>query len=82
MQNPTKHHFGAAKRVLKYISGTTDYGLWYGSKSSFELVGYSDSDWAGCVEDRRNTSGYVFSCGSSAIVGVQVINCSVILFRS
>jgi Reverse transcriptase (RNA-dependent DNA polymerase) len=67
MQNPTKHHFGVAKRILKYISGTADYGLWYGSKNSFELVGYSDSDWAECVEDRRSTSGYVFSCGSSAI---------------
>ena len=67
MQNPTKHHFGTTKRILKYISGTTDYGLWYGNSDAFNLIGYSDSDWAGCAEDRRSTSGYMFSFGSSAI---------------
>lgn len=66
MHNPTKHHFGAAKRVLKYISGTTDFGLWYGNTNSFELFGYIDSNWVGCSED-RSTSGHMFSLGSSAI---------------
>lgn len=57
MHNSIKHHFGAAKRALKYISSTTDFVLWYDNTNSFELVGYSDSDWTGCSKDRRYTSG-------------------------
>ncbi|XP_072951733.1 secreted RxLR effector protein 161-like [Typha angustifolia] len=67
MQNPTKHHFGTAKRILNYIAGTTDYGVWYGSSKNFNLIGYSDSDWAGCAEDRKSTSGHLFTLGTSAV---------------
>ena len=67
MHNPTKQHLGAAKRVLRYIAGTTDLGIWYSSNSNFKLFGYCDSDWAGCVDDRKSTSGHVFCMGSGAI---------------
>ena len=67
MQNPTKHHFGTAKRILNYIAGTADYGVWYGSSKNFNLIGYSDSDWAGCTEDRKSTSGHLFTLGTSAV---------------
>jgi len=38
--NPNKSHFIAAKRILKYLKGTTNVGLWYPSHSSINLVGY------------------------------------------
>ncbi|CAN0903751.1 hypothetical protein LINGRAHAP2_LOCUS22724, partial [Linum grandiflorum] len=47
----------AVKRILRYLSGTTDLGLWYPTESSPELIGYSDSDFAGSLTDRKSTSG-------------------------
>ncbi|KAL6324301.1 hypothetical protein AAG906_007424 [Vitis piasezkii] len=64
MHCPSKQHLGAAKRLLRYIAGTYDFGIWYGHVQEFKLVGYTDSDWAGCLEDRKSTSGYMFSLGS------------------
>ena len=67
MHSPSKHHFGAAKRIMRYVAGTVDLGIWYYHVSSFKLIGFTDSDWAGCIEDRKSTSGYMFSLGSGAI---------------
>ncbi|KAF2321527.1 hypothetical protein GH714_000311 [Hevea brasiliensis] len=64
MNTPSQSHLGAAKRVLRYLKGTTDYGIWFKKKEEAKLEGYSDSDWAGCVDDSKSTSGYVFSFGS------------------
>ncbi|XP_075473885.1 secreted RxLR effector protein 161-like [Primulina tabacum] len=55
--NPMQSHFIAAKRILKYLKGTTNVGLWYPKDSSLNLVGYSDADYAGCKVDRKSTSG-------------------------
>ncbi|KAL3498624.1 hypothetical protein ACH5RR_041356 [Cinchona calisaya] len=59
MHSPSKHHLGMAKRFLHYVAGTIDYGLWYEKVSNFKLIGYSNSDWVGFLEDRRSTSGYI-----------------------
>lgn len=67
MHSPTMQHLGAAKRVLRYIAGTSEFGLWYSSTASYNLVGFSDSDWASSVDDRKSTSGYAFNLGSAAI---------------
>ena len=67
IQNPSRHHFGAAKRILRYIAGTLDLGIWYEHGIRYKLIGYTDSDWAGCMKDRKSTSGYVFSIGSGAV---------------
>ncbi|KMT07734.1 hypothetical protein BVRB_6g146570 [Beta vulgaris subsp. vulgaris] len=47
MHNPTKHHLGAVKRILQYVAGTPDFGIWYSKVQGMRLVGYCDSDWAG-----------------------------------
>jgi len=65
--NPKESHFTTAKRILKYLQGTTTVGLWYASEVSLDLVGYSDSDFAGCKIDRKNTSGTCHLLGSSLI---------------
>ena len=67
MQNPTKQHSGAAKRILKYIAGTLGFGIWYTCSTKFKLQGYSDSDWASSLDNRRSTSRSVFTLGTSAI---------------
>jgi len=54
--NPKESHLKAAKRILKYLKGTTNVGLWYPSHSPIHLIGYSDYDFAGCKLDRKSTS--------------------------
>jgi hypothetical protein len=57
-------HFKAAKRVVRYIKGTLNYGIQFSCAENFELQGYADSDWAGNCDDMKSTSGYCFSFGS------------------
>lgn len=44
MHNPSKVHYGAAKRVLRYLKGTGSYGIWYNNVGVFYFGGFSDSD--------------------------------------
>ena len=67
MEEPTMLHFQAAKRVLRYLKGTSNFGILYKREKGNNLVGYSDSDYAGDLEDRKSTSGYVFFLNSGAI---------------
>ncbi|CAA7062306.1 unnamed protein product [Microthlaspi erraticum] len=64
MSAPLMKHYQEAKRVLRYIKGTSNFGVLFTSVESPELLGYSDSDWGGSVEDKKSTSGYVFTLGS------------------
>jgi len=65
--NPKKSHFIAAKRILKYLQGTTNVGLWYPSEVYLNLVGYFDSDFTGCEIDKKSTSGTCHLLGSCLI---------------
>ena len=65
--NPKESHFKAAKRILKYLKGTSTVGLWYPSHSPIHLISYLDSDFAGCKLDRNSTSGTCHLLGSSLI---------------
>ncbi|XP_073949053.1 uncharacterized protein [Choristoneura fumiferana] len=56
----------ATKRVLRYLKRTIEYGLVF-KKTGKSLQGYSDSDWGGCLLDRRSYSGYVFMLGGGCI---------------
>ena len=64
MQSPSKTHFAVAKRVLRYLKGTTQFGIWYKPSENGSLLGYVDSDWAGNPDDMKSTTGYAFSLGS------------------
>jgi hypothetical protein len=59
--NPKECHLVAVKRILRYLVHTPNLVLWYPNGSKFNLLGYSDSDYAGCKEDRKSTSGHVNS---------------------
>ena len=64
---PTKEPWTAVKRILRYMNGTRDLGLLYNKDSAKECRGYSDADWAGDLDDRKSTSGYIFQMGGAAI---------------
>ena len=55
--NPKESHLIAIKRIFRYLVGTQDLGLWYPKDTSFDLVGYSDADFAGSKMDGKSTSG-------------------------
>ncbi|XP_026450833.1 uncharacterized protein LOC113350953 [Papaver somniferum] len=66
MQHPRNTHMDAAKRILRYVKWTLGHGLHFTTGNSF-LLGFSDADWAGCVDDRRSTGGYCIFLGSNVI---------------
>ncbi|GAA0163100.1 transmembrane signal receptor [Lithospermum erythrorhizon] len=65
--NPGIDHWKAAKKVLRYLQGTKDYMLMYRRTDSLEMVGCSDSDFGGCNDSRKSTSGYVFMLANGSI---------------
>ena len=65
--NPGMDHWRAAKKVMRYLKGTKDYMLKYRRTENLEVVGYSDSDFAGCVDSRKSTSGYIFMLAGGAV---------------
>jgi len=68
MHTPRQSHFQAVKRILRYLKGTIDMGLWFPKQSfSPSITAFSDADWAGCSIDRKSTSGYCIFLGSSLI---------------
>jgi hypothetical protein len=60
-------HWNRIKKVLRYIQGTNGLMLTYKRSDSLEIVGYSDSDFAGCLDTDRSTSSYVFKLTGEAI---------------
>ena len=71
VSNPGKPHLEAANRVFRYLKKTLSLGLVYRSSPSEmppnTLWGYVDSDWAGCPDSRRSTSGFVLMLNDAAI---------------
>lgn len=65
--NPNQSHMDATTRVYAYLNGTLDKGLWYSEAFGTDLVGYVDSDHAGCEDTRRSTTGWVFMLGGSPV---------------
>lgn len=65
--NPGLDHWKAAKKVLRYLQGTTDYKLTYRRSDHLEVVGYSDSDFSKCKDDKKSTSGYIFMLAGGPI---------------
>jgi len=65
--DPGLDHWRTAKKVLRYLQGTQDYMLTYNRSDLLEIVGYIDSDFAGCPNSRKSTSGYIFLLASGAV---------------
>ena len=67
LNNPTSVHWTMVKRIIRYVKGTTTFGLCYKSNVNLCLSVFSDSDYAGDSETRRSTSGHVFMLGVSTV---------------
>ncbi|XP_070039735.1 secreted RxLR effector protein 161-like [Nicotiana tomentosiformis] len=66
--NPKESHLKVAKRILRYLKGTTDLCLWYPKGNNFDLVGYVDADYTSFLMDRKSTYGLYWG---GTIVGVE-----------
>ncbi|KAJ0865146.1 putative RNA-directed DNA polymerase [Helianthus annuus] len=67
MQTPRKPHLDAIRRVLRYVKHTFNMGVRFNQGEKLELSGFCDADYAGDVDTRRSTTGYVFKLGRGAI---------------
>nr|GEV59832.1 hypothetical protein [Tanacetum cinerariifolium] len=56
-EKPTEKHLNRVKRILRYLNGTINIGLWYSKDTGMSLTAYSDADHMGCQDTRRSTSG-------------------------
>ena len=70
MQKPKVSHLAAAKRILRYLKGTLDYGILFPAADKgkeCKLVGYTNLSWCSDAEDRKSTAGYVFMLGGAPV---------------
>lgn len=67
MTAPKVEHWTAAKRVLRYVKRKLDFGILYNKSKESRLSGYTDSNWAGSVDDRKSTSIYVITLGIGVV---------------
>jgi hypothetical protein len=65
--NPKEVHLRVVKIIMRYLVYTPKFGLWYPKGSTFDLIGYSDADYAGCKIDRKITSGTCEFLGRSLV---------------
>ena len=65
--NPRLEHWKAAKKVLRYLEGTKNHMLTYRKSYHLEVIGYTDLDFAGCVDTKKSTFGYVYLVARGAI---------------
>ncbi|XP_035832909.1 uncharacterized mitochondrial protein AtMg00810-like [Helianthus annuus] len=67
MHEPREPHFSFLKRIIRYLQGTIDYGIRIVKSATHSLLAYSDTDWGGCPDSRRSTSGYCVFLGDNLI---------------
>ena len=66
--NPGQKHWMTVKRILRYLKGTSNYMLCYKGKKDLRLIGFSDADWGGDVDQSKSTSGCAILLNDSAIL--------------
>jgi hypothetical protein len=64
---PKQSHLLAVKRIIRYLKETMSYGLWYPKNQNFQLLVYSDADWANSMDERKSTSERAFFLGNSLV---------------
>jgi len=67
MHDPWEPHLITLKWILRYLRGTVDFGLLHRRSSSTELIVYTNTDWAGCPDTRRSSSGYAVFLGGNLV---------------
>eukprot|EP00253_Pinus_taeda_P006365 PITA_06365 len=64
---PKESHIIVIKRILQYLKGTAEYGLWYPKGNDLVVQAYTNEDWAGSVDDHKSTSGATFYLGGCLV---------------
>ena len=67
LSDSSQSHWKAAKKVLRYLQGTKDLMLAYQRTDTLEVVRFSDSDYAGCLDDKKSTYGYIFMISKGVV---------------
>ena len=67
MVQHTNMYWKAEKHVLRYLRGTSQYGLWYRQTKGVKLQGFTDADWVGSPSDQKSTLGGIFNLGSAVV---------------
>jgi len=67
LHKPTTVHWGAVKRIIRYVKGTLTMGPQLRRSTSTLVSAFSDADWAGCVDDRRSTGGFAVFFGPNHV---------------
>jgi len=65
--NYGKQHWAAVKRIMRYIKGTASMGIIFSKDHGSSISGYSDANYATDIDERKSTSGYVFTLGGGAV---------------
>jgi hypothetical protein len=63
MENPKELNWKEGKRILRYVNETKYFGIKYSTSEDFKLIGYTDNDCGGSIDDRKSTSRYTFHYG-------------------
>ena len=65
--NPKENHKMVVKRIMRYLKGIEEYGLYYKKNEKFKLKAYTNANWVGSLDDRKNTSGGAFFLGERLV---------------
>ena len=65
--NPRENHLLTVKRIMIYLKGTDDFGLYYKKSDNFELNAYTNADWGGNIDDRKRTRGGALFLGKRLV---------------
>lgn len=77
--SPRESHLKAVKRIIRYVAGTTNLGLWFSKDTNLSLTGFMDSDWGGDLDGRQSTSGGCCYLGNNLISWHSKKQCCVTL---
>ena len=67
MHKPQTDHWEAALRIVRYLKGTSGYGVLFENHGHMEIFGFTDADWAGNPNDRKSTAGYLTFVGGNLV---------------
>ena len=65
--DPREAHYVKVKRIFRYLKGMLEVKLWYEKSNDFTLCAYTNTDWAGSMDDRKNTNGGAFFLGGRLV---------------